>query len=254
MKERKQALGKGGLRASICNLMDSLFALSFLKGIEEALSRGKRSEEMEGVVNELWRKYMRTPNVADLNNKDIISHFVLRLVYCRTEELRKWFLGMETTLFRYRFRLESPEDQRMLMEEYKLPYRAIITSEFEVSHAFLNGSPLLGVKSKELKNARLYLVSTAERICEMRESINLLALECKGIISFKFAKPCFSESSVITTSDSHITKTPRRDQNPGKSALNNDLDECGELKFSCTLVLWMDSAICRPVPPFLVTR
>jgi hypothetical protein len=29
---------------------------------------------------------------------------------CR-EELRKWFLSMETTLFRYRFRLESPDTQ-----------------------------------------------------------------------------------------------------------------------------------------------
>lgn len=27
------------------------------------------------------------------------------------EELRKWFLSMENTLFRYRFRLESPESQ-----------------------------------------------------------------------------------------------------------------------------------------------
>jgi DNA primase large subunit len=54
---------------------------------------------------------MRHQDPAETLNKDIISHFVLRLVYCRTEELRKWFLSMETTLFRYRFRLESPESQ-----------------------------------------------------------------------------------------------------------------------------------------------
>jgi len=35
-------------------------------------------------VNDLWRKHMRTPNAADAHNKDMISHFVLRLVYCRT--------------------------------------------------------------------------------------------------------------------------------------------------------------------------
>ena len=36
-----------------------------------------------------------------------------KAVFDRThrEELRKWFLSMETTLFRYRFRLESPESQ-----------------------------------------------------------------------------------------------------------------------------------------------
>ncbi|KAH6809113.1 DNA primase [Perilla frutescens var. frutescens] len=31
-------------------------------------------------------------------NKDIDSHFVLRLVYRREEELRKWFISMETML------------------------------------------------------------------------------------------------------------------------------------------------------------
>lgn len=105
--------------------------LRVLKGLEEALSRGKKNDEIEGMVNELWRKYMRTSNATDTKNKDIISHFVLRLVYCRTEELRRWFLQMETTLFRYRFRLETPEAQRMFMEECKLPYKAITTAEFE---------------------------------------------------------------------------------------------------------------------------
>lgn len=105
--------------------------LRVLKGLEDALSRGKKSEELESLVSELWRKHMRTPNAADMINKDIISHFVLRLVYCRTEELRRWFLQMETTLFRHRFRLEHPDAQRMFMEECKLPYRAITNPEFE---------------------------------------------------------------------------------------------------------------------------
>eukprot|EP00250_Pteridium_aquilinum_P035747 c9887_g1_i1 orf=648-2051(-) len=108
----------------------ALDRLRVLKGLEDALSRGRRSEELEALVDDLWRKYMRTPNGADLN-KDIISHFVLRLVYCRSDELRKWFLGMESTLFRSRFHSVSPEDQRKFMEDLKLPYRAISISEFE---------------------------------------------------------------------------------------------------------------------------
>lgn len=35
-------------------------------------------------VSELWKANMRHPHVSDVVNKDIISHFVLRLVYCRT--------------------------------------------------------------------------------------------------------------------------------------------------------------------------
>ncbi|CAL5067341.1 unnamed protein product [Urochloa decumbens] len=106
--------------------------LRVLKGISDGLSRGKRPEEMEKLVSELWKTHMRHQDPAETLNKDIISHFVLRLVYCRTEELRKWFLSMETTLFRYRFRLETSESQRMLMTEFQLPYKALPHSEFEV--------------------------------------------------------------------------------------------------------------------------
>ena len=35
-------------------------------------------------VSELWKTYMRHQDPAETLNKDIISHFVLRLVYCRT--------------------------------------------------------------------------------------------------------------------------------------------------------------------------
>jgi len=35
-------------------------------------------------VSELWKTHMRHQDPAETLNKDIISHFVLRLVYCRT--------------------------------------------------------------------------------------------------------------------------------------------------------------------------
>ncbi|PPD93245.1 hypothetical protein GOBAR_DD09809 [Gossypium barbadense] len=82
-------------------------------------------------VLDLWKANMRHPQAVEEVNKDIISHFVLRLVYCRTEELRKWFLSMETTLFRHRFRWGSSEAQRALMSEFKLPYKAVSNAEFE---------------------------------------------------------------------------------------------------------------------------
>ncbi|CAI0627365.1 unnamed protein product [Linum tenue] len=115
--------------------------LRVLTGISDGLSRGKRSEEMEKLVTamawifrpvaELWKANMRHPQASELMSKDIISHFVLRLVYCRTEDLRKWFLSMETALFRYRFRLQSAEAQRAALAEFQLPYKAVTAAEFE---------------------------------------------------------------------------------------------------------------------------
>jgi len=43
--------------------------------------------------------------------KDHASHFVLRLAYCRTEELRRWFLTHESELFKARFGDETPKAQ-----------------------------------------------------------------------------------------------------------------------------------------------
>ncbi|KAF9686164.1 hypothetical protein SADUNF_Sadunf03G0130000 [Salix dunnii] len=105
--------------------------LRVLKGISDGLSRGKRPEEMDKLVNDLWKAHMGHPLQSEVTNKDIISHFVLRLVYCRTEELRKWFLSNEIVLFRYRFRTRSPEAQRLLMAELDLPYKPVTTAEFE---------------------------------------------------------------------------------------------------------------------------
>ncbi|MED6157635.1 hypothetical protein PIB30_025070 [Stylosanthes scabra] len=105
--------------------------LRVLKGISDGLSRGKKPDEMEKLVNELWKTNMRHQDSSQVLNKDIISHFVLRLVYCRTEELRKWFLSMESALFRHRFRNQTAEAQRAIMEEFDLPCKAVSNAEFE---------------------------------------------------------------------------------------------------------------------------
>ncbi|KAL8152170.1 hypothetical protein V2J09_009930 [Rumex salicifolius] len=105
--------------------------LRVLRGIWDGSSRGKKTDEMEKLVEDLWKAHMRRPHLSESIEKDVISHFVLRLVYCRTEDLRKWFLSVETTLFRHRFNLESFEARRSLLAEFDLPYKAVGSAEYE---------------------------------------------------------------------------------------------------------------------------
>ena len=43
--------------------------------------------------------------------KDLLSHYALRLAYCRTDELRRWLLLHESELFRARFRALLPDER-----------------------------------------------------------------------------------------------------------------------------------------------
>lgn len=109
----------------------ALDRLRVLKNIEDAKTRGKKHEEMDSLVDELWRRHMREGERAESVRKDKISHFALRLAYCQTEELRRWFLAQESSLFRHRFRNLTPDWQKKFLEENNLPYKAIGSAELE---------------------------------------------------------------------------------------------------------------------------
>ncbi|XP_054718625.1 LOW QUALITY PROTEIN: DNA primase large subunit-like [Uloborus diversus] len=61
--------------------------------------------------------------------KDNISHFILRLAYCRREDLRRWFITQEVDLFRLRFISEKTASRKLFMDQNNLNYKPIDDSE-----------------------------------------------------------------------------------------------------------------------------
>lgn len=82
-----------------------------------------------------------------------MSHYVLRLAYCRTEELRRWFLAQECDLFRARFRALLPGEQRAFIEGNRLPFRPLTPAEFREVEDDLRATMLAVTGSLQQTNA-----------------------------------------------------------------------------------------------------
>uniref|UniRef100_A0A8C9YY81 DNA primase large subunit n=1 Tax=Sander lucioperca TaxID=283035 RepID=A0A8C9YY81_SANLU len=81
----------------------------------------KKLESESKALNFLYR--------PDKRRKDHISHFILRLAYCQTEDLRRWFIQQEVDLFRYRFNELHPKQKLEFLHRNNLQYDTISVEE-----------------------------------------------------------------------------------------------------------------------------
>eukprot|EP01035_Chromulina_nebulosa_P022258 gene22258-28829_t len=103
----------------------SLDRLQLLRSIEILKTRGFEGSDLISKINEVEKKYLPLNKAA---RKDKISHFILRLAYCRTADLRQWFLEQECSLFRARLEQLSQSTRIDFMRLNGLEYD-VITEE-----------------------------------------------------------------------------------------------------------------------------
>ncbi|XP_077164144.1 DNA primase large subunit isoform X10 [Paroedura picta] len=65
----------------------------------------------------------------EARRKDHISHFILRLAYCQSEDLRRWFIQQEMDLFRYRFNQLNDQLVEKFLAYINLAYDKIEATE-----------------------------------------------------------------------------------------------------------------------------
>ncbi|KAJ2503779.1 DNA primase subunit pri2 [Coemansia sp. RSA 2049] len=107
----------------------ALDRLQVLRAIEDAQLRARGEEDMRKRVNEALEKHLSlhtnrskvSPRqlVAE-RRKDHVSHFILRLAFSRTEELRGWFLRYESALLKHRFKEADLAEKQELLAAAKL--------------------------------------------------------------------------------------------------------------------------------------
>lgn len=114
--------------------------LKILIEIESCVSRNKTFKEIELILKPLLAKQLplsplipgkNDQQIADERKKDHYSHFILRLVFCRTDELRKKFVKNEMILFRIRYGLlqQLERNQFVQLHNDKLDWTYISNDE-----------------------------------------------------------------------------------------------------------------------------
>ncbi|XP_044754339.1 DNA primase large subunit-like isoform X2 [Coccinella septempunctata] len=118
--------------------------LQLMRVLEQAASKGHKinSEEWKKCIKEDLnkldlKKFVRLMNgldgqtELDINARraDHLSHFILRLAYCRSEELRRWFINRELEWFRLRFMVQNQTTLNRFFESNKLIYSPISDPE-----------------------------------------------------------------------------------------------------------------------------
>ncbi|CAI9727328.1 DNA primase large subunit [Octopus vulgaris] len=105
-------------RVKILKIVESL-GLQYVK-LNEDYNRELRAKLK---TTKIWKEIRKTGRF------DHVSHFILRLAYCRSEELRRWFLQQELDLFRYRFSNLTTEEKREFARDNKIGYEEISEQE-----------------------------------------------------------------------------------------------------------------------------
>ncbi|XP_023376128.1 DNA primase large subunit isoform X3 [Pteropus medius] len=110
-------------RVKLLKVVENL-GVSYVKGTE--LYQSKLEAEIRKV------KFSFRENLEDEyepRRRDHISHFILRLAYCQSEDLRRWFIQQEMDLLRFRFSILPKDKIQDFLKDSHLHFEAIKDEE-----------------------------------------------------------------------------------------------------------------------------
>ena len=111
--------------------------LKVLAEIESSQARNRTYGETKDAVNALAKRLLplnantaiKTTDLLAERLKDHVSHFVLRLAFCRSEDLRRRFVKAESLLFRLRFETDDAIERESFMQSLNLDWKPVEAAE-----------------------------------------------------------------------------------------------------------------------------
>ncbi|XP_039387604.1 DNA primase large subunit isoform X3 [Mauremys reevesii] len=124
-------------RLKLLKVVENL-GVSYVKGSDEYKSR------LEREIRKLKFPFRAlVEDDYDARRKDHISHFILRLAYCQSEDLRRWFIQQEMDLFRYRFNELTGDLVEKFLKYVNLSYGALTARSLPAVQSDERLQPLL---------------------------------------------------------------------------------------------------------------
>lgn len=110
----------------------ALNRLRVLAEIESSFARNRTMDELKDVTTKQAAKYMplgsnsaHTLELDDQRRADHVGHFVLRLAFCRSEDLRRRFVKAEMALFRVRYEGDDREERSRFLQSRSFDYSRV---------------------------------------------------------------------------------------------------------------------------------
>ncbi|KAL7275075.1 DNA primase subunit pri2 [Rhizina undulata] len=146
--------------------------LRILGEIESCLYRNKTFEELSIILTPLLKKFL--PLDANSSNstllqeerrKDHYSHFILRLAFARSEELRRRFSKAEAVLFRIRFTKGDARELQTFVESLNFDWEPVSEDEKQSL-----AEPLLAATGTKILDTDSFFKVDWERVSDLVES------------------------------------------------------------------------------------
>ncbi|KND01027.1 DNA primase subunit PRI2 [Spizellomyces punctatus DAOM BR117] len=145
----------------------ALDRLRVLKAVETAYIRSKKEEDAAKYIQNVHDEHLHLGRNVTINRvgaqklyeerrKDHISHFILRLAYCRTTDLRQWFIKQETALFMYRYKQEEQVERDRFLKHVQMDMSVITPEEKKNLETELRATH--GLSTDELSQINFYRV------------------------------------------------------------------------------------------------
>jgi len=80
----------------------------------------------------IGNRYKDYEENCEARKRDVCSHFILRLIYCKNDELRKWFISREIELFKLRWSLLSRNEKLKFLSSNNTNYTAVNEEELKL--------------------------------------------------------------------------------------------------------------------------